>query len=104
MFILDDFLLFVLIAVFYSVRYLLVGSPALTPTATDILIAYRCADYTIPIGQVPYYSPITFHTEYVPVTINMIVKRGCDFMLFNMIEKLAKEGVLQTVKTGRTAF
>lgn len=66
--------------------------------------ARRCADYTIPIGQVSYFSPVTAVTEYIPVTINMIVKRGCDFMLFNMIEKLAKEGVLQTVKTGRTAF
>jgi hypothetical protein len=40
----------------------------------------------------------------VPVTINMVVKRGCDFMLYNMIEKLADEGVLKTAKTGRTAF
>ncbi len=62
------------------------------------------ADYTIPIGQVSYQSNVTFHTEFMPVTINMVVKRGCDFMLFNMIEKLADEGVLTSVKTGRTAF
>lgn len=40
----------------------------------------------------------------MPVTINLVVGRGCDFVLFNMIEKLAEEGVLATVKTGRTAF
>ena len=52
----------------------------------------------------PYFSNVTFVTEYVPVTINMVVKRGCDFVLFNMIEKLADEGVLLPVKTGRVAF
>ncbi|RDW65053.1 hypothetical protein BP6252_10704 [Coleophoma cylindrospora] len=63
-----------------------------------------CADYTIPIGQVSYFSNVTFHTEYMPVTVNLAVKRGCDFMLFNMIDKLAQEGVLKTVHTGRTAY
>jgi hypothetical protein len=42
--------------------------------------------------------------EQWPVTINIIARRGCDFMLFNMIKMLAEEGVLQSVKTGRTAF
>jgi hypothetical protein len=54
--------------------------------------------------MVPYSSNVTFHEEMVPVTINMVVKRGCDFMLMNMIEKMADAGILQTVKTGRTPF
>jgi hypothetical protein len=58
----------------------------------------------VPIGQVPYFSNITFREEMVPVTIDMVVKRGCDFMLYNLIERLADEGVLKSVKTGRTAF
>jgi hypothetical protein len=62
------------------------------------------ADFTIPIGQVPYKSNITFHEEMVLVKINSAAKRGCGFMLFNMIEKLADEGALKAVKTGRTAF
>jgi hypothetical protein len=65
---------------------------------------YGCADFTVPIGMVPYSSNVTFHEEMVPVTINMVVKRGCDFMLMNMIEKMADAGILQTVKTGRTPF
>jgi hypothetical protein len=40
----------------------------------------------------------------VPVTVNIAVKRGCDFVFFNMVEKLAEEGVLKSVMTGRTAF
>ncbi|KAF2740947.1 amidase family protein [Polyplosphaeria fusca] len=73
-------------------------------TGANICPIFGCADFTVPIGQVPYQSNVTFHEEMVPVTINMVVKRGCDFMLYNMIEKLADEGVLKTVKTGRTAF
>jgi hypothetical protein len=73
-------------------------------TGANICPIFGCADFTIPIGQVPYFSNVTFHEEMVPVTINMVVKRGCDFVLYNMIEKLADEGVLKSVKTGRTAF
>lgn len=74
-------------------------------TDTNVNIArFGCADFTVPIGQVKYYSQVTFHTEYVPVTINMVVKRGCDFVLYNMIEKLADVGMLNAVQTGRTAF
>lgn len=46
-------------------------------------------------GQVPYKSNVTYIEEMIPVTINLVAKRGCDFMLFNMVERLAKEGVLK---------
>lgn len=65
---------------------------------------FGCVDFVVPIGQVSYWSNVTFHKEFLPVTVNMAMKRGCDFVLMNMIEKLASEGVLKTVKTGRTAF
>lgn len=87
-----------------STSLLAVTPPGAEITAAAICPIYGCADFTIPIGQVPYYSNVTFHEEMVPVTINMVVKRGCDFMLLNMIERLADRGVLQAVKTGRTAF
>lgn len=65
---------------------------------------FGCVDMTIPIGQVPYFSNVTFHVEYMPVSVSVIAKRGCDFMLWNMWQKLADLGVLKTMKTGRTAF
>ncbi|KAE8135908.1 amidase signature domain-containing protein [Aspergillus pseudotamarii] len=65
---------------------------------------FGCADFTIPLGQVPYHSPVSNVTEQFPVSINMIVRRGCDFVLFNMVEKLAQAGVIRTVKTGKQAF
>lgn len=84
--------------------FLAVRPAGATITGAGICPLYGCADFTIPIGQVPYQSQVTYHEEMVPVTINMVVKRGCDFVLYNMIEKLADAGVLKTVKTGRTAF
>ena len=82
---------------------------AVVPEGTDMAGAgicplYGCTDFTVPIGQVEYHSQVTYKMEVVPVTINMVVKRGCDFVLFNMIERLADVGVLKTVKTGKTAF
>jgi len=65
---------------------------------------FGCADFTIPIGQVKYWSNVTFHEEWLPITVNLAVKRGCDFVLLNMVERLAREGVLKVVKTGREAF
>lgn len=65
---------------------------------------FGCADFTIPIGQVRYWSNVSFHEEWLPVTVNLAVKRGCDFVLMNMVERLAREGLLRTVKTGREAF
>ncbi|CAG5156554.1 uncharacterized protein ALTATR162_LOCUS4351 [Alternaria atra] len=84
--------------------YLAVTPPTAKITGAGICPIFGCADFTVPIGQVAYQSNVTFHEEMVPVTINLVVKRGCDFVLYNMIERLADEGVLKTVKTGRTAF
>ncbi|OAA63468.1 Amidase signature domain protein [Niveomyces insectorum RCEF 264] len=73
-------------------------------SGASICPIFGCVDMTIPIGQVTYQSNVTYHTEYMPVTVSVIAKRGCDYMLYNMWEKLADEGVLKTIKTGRTAF
>ena len=65
---------------------------------------YGCVDMTIPIGQVPYRSRVTLVEEMVPVTVNVIARRGCDFVLWHLWERLADEGMLHEVKTGRAAF
>ncbi|PKY06155.1 amidase family protein [Aspergillus campestris IBT 28561] len=74
-------------------------------TTCGLLCAiFGCVDVTIPIGQVPYESPVTGVQEQWPVTINLLVRRGCDFMLFNMIEEMHKAEILRGVQTGRVAF
>ncbi|RDI88203.1 hypothetical protein Vi05172_g1729 [Venturia inaequalis] len=87
-----------------AASYLAVLPKGTLMTGANICPIFGCVDFTVPLGQVPYFSNVTFRTEMVPVTINMVVKRGCDFMLYNMIEKLADAGILKTVKTGSTAF
>ncbi|OTA53680.1 amidase family protein [Hypoxylon sp. EC38] len=84
--------------------FLAVTPPTAGISGASLCPIYGCVDMTIPIGQVPYMSNVMFVEEMMPVTVSVIAKRGCDFMLWNMWEKLADEGVLKTIKTGRTAF
>ncbi|KAI2616304.1 amidase family protein [Hypoxylon sp. NC1633] len=83
---------------------LAVTPPGAGINGANLCPVYGCVDMTIPIGQVPYASNVSFVPEMVPVTVSVIARRGCDFMLWNMWERLAHEGVLRSVKTGRTAF
>lgn len=78
--------------------------PGVIARGVDFCSFAGCADYTVPIGQVEYFSNVTRVMEMVPVTVSLVAKRGCDFVLFNVIEKLPEFGVLSSVKTGRSAF
>lgn len=79
-------------------------TPNVIARGVDFCSFAGCADYTVPIGQVEYFSNVTRVMEMVPVTISIVAKRGCDFVLFNVIERLAELGLVRAVKTGRTAF
>ncbi|KZL82153.1 amidase family protein [Colletotrichum incanum] len=75
------------------------------PGAASIVSSYfGDVDYTVPLGQVSYFSNVTYQVEIMPVTLNLVAKRGCDFVLFNMVNELAHRGILKTVSTGQTAF
>ncbi|KAK1999876.1 amidase [Colletotrichum falcatum] len=75
------------------------------PGAASVVSSYfGDVDYTVPLGQVSYFSNVTYQVETMPVTINIVAKRGCDFVLFNMVTELARRGILNTVLTGQTAF
>ncbi|KAI2610665.1 amidase family protein [Hypoxylon fragiforme] len=87
-----------------TTAFLAVTPPGAGINGASLCPIYGCVDMTIPIGQVPYLSNITLVEEMVPVTVSVIARRGCDFMLWNMWERLADEGVLRAVKTGRTPF
>lgn len=56
------------------------------------------------VGQIPFPSPITLKTEQLPVTVSIVARRGCDFMLLDLLEGLAGMGVVREVKVGREAF
>ncbi|KAK7464973.1 hypothetical protein VKT23_006182 [Stygiomarasmius scandens] len=64
----------------------------------------RSVEIVIPIGQVPFQSNITEVEEQLPVAISLVARRGCDFVLLDLVDRLADEGIVREVKTGRTAF
>jgi hypothetical protein len=84
--------------------YLNYTPPAVLTPGVNFCSTAGCADFTVPIGQVPYFSNVTRVEEMVPVTLSLVMRRGCDYSLFGLIEKMADVGMLKTVKTGRTAF
>lgn len=84
--------------------YLNYTPPTVLTSGVNFCSTAGCADFTVPIGQVPYFSNVTRVEEVVPVTLSLVMRRGCDYSLFGLIEKMADVGMLKTVKTGRTAF
>lgn len=58
----------------------------------------------VPFGQAPYWSNYTLRTEYQPLTASFQAARGCDAVLFRMVNELAEAGVIGEVQTGKLAF
>ena len=61
-------------------------------------------DVVVPIDQVTYYSNVTNHEEYLPVTVNILAARGCDLMLLDLVNDLVTDKILPRVKTGNSIF
>ncbi|KAL9602156.1 MAG: hypothetical protein Q9219_002020 [cf. Caloplaca sp. 3 TL-2023] len=59
-------------------------------------------DVVVPIGQATYNSTITGHAEVLPVTVNILAAKGCDGMLFNLVEDLTAAEILNATQTGQT--
>lgn len=52
------------------------------------------------VGQASYFSEITNHTEYLPVTVDIMAARGCDGMIFGLVQDLVNAGILKASVTG----
>ncbi|CAE6996652.1 hypothetical protein P3342_000419 [Pyrenophora teres f. teres] len=59
-------------------------------------------DFVVPLGEAPYNSTVTGHVEYLPVTADLLVAKGCDGMLFSLIADLYDAGILKESKTGQS--
>nr|POE54356.1 amidase 1 [Quercus suber] len=57
-------------------------------------------DFFLPIGEAPYISEITMHEEVLPVTVDIMAARGCDGMIFGLVEDLVKAGILKSSLSG----
>jgi len=61
-------------------------------------------DMVIPIGQAAYNSTITGKSEFLPVTVDVLVAKGCDGMVFELAERLQMAGIVAKVGTGSTMY
>jgi hypothetical protein len=57
-----------------------------------------------PIGEVSYFSNITYVEEKLPISIDVLAHKGCDLMLLDLAKDLADSGLLKEVKTGSTLW
>ncbi|RMY39322.1 hypothetical protein D0866_02003 [Hortaea werneckii] len=58
-------------------------------------------ELVVPVGEVPYQSRITHQTEYLPVSVSLLVAHGCDLVLANLVRDLEMNGILKPSATGR---
>ena len=57
-------------------------------------------DFVLPLGEASYFSNITLHEEVLPVTVDIMAARGCDGMIFGLVQDLVKAGILKASAAG----
>lgn len=76
-----------------------------TPRAfstSRIAVMSEVPDMVVPIGQVEYYSSITNQTEHLPVTIDILAAKGCDGMVFSLVEDLFAADIIGLSQPGKS--
>jgi len=83
---------------------------------TDQLLHYVASmaglpEVIIPLGQVQYTSSITGQWEWMPMTVQIVMKRGCDGVSYELIRKLGvgirklrDKGIVKAVQTGKETY
>ena len=59
-------------------------------------------DFVIPIGSASYNSTITDHVEELPVTVDIMAAKGCDGVIFGLVQDLVSAGIVNASLTGQT--
>ncbi|KAJ3545675.1 hypothetical protein NM208_g2398 [Fusarium decemcellulare] len=70
----------------------------------EISIFSGAPDTVFPIGQVSSQSSITNHTEFLPVTVDVMAARGCDGLITKLAKDLVAAGILKTPGVGSTLY
>ncbi|CAK4033314.1 amidase signature enzyme [Lecanosticta acicola] len=79
------------------------GDPPVPPTGFDISRVspfWGGPDFVLPLGSAEYYSNITLHSEYLPVTVDILAAKGCDGMIFGLVQDLVKADILKPSVAG----
>ncbi|KAF9266107.1 amidase signature enzyme [Marasmius fiardii PR-910] len=61
-------------------------------------------EVTVPIGEVEYFSLVSRRWEPIPVAIELVARRGCDFVILELVKALVDKKILKRVSTGRSLF
>ena len=61
-------------------------------------------DSVFPIGQAPFFSNVTMHEEYLPVTVDILAAKGCDGLIVKLAQDLVEAGILPVPETGGTIY
>lgn len=67
-----------------------------------ISIFAEVPDFVVPVGEAPYNSSVTGHVEALPVTVDFLAAKGCDGMLFSLINELVEAGIVRKAEAGRS--
>lgn len=54
----------------------------------------------VTVGSAAYSSNITGHQEYLPVTVNILAAKGCEGMIFALVQDLVATGALKPSLSG----
>ncbi|KAJ4251864.1 hypothetical protein NW762_011161 [Fusarium torreyae] len=64
-------------------------------------------DYAVTLGSFSLgaqgFSNSTLQNQTLPVAVDIMAARGCDFVILDIVEALHKQGIVKTTKTGQTA-
>lgn len=64
----------------------------------------ECADGVFPVGQASGLSNITQHDEFFPVTVDVLVSKGCDGLLAKLALDLGSGGWYCGCSESRTDY
>jgi hypothetical protein len=81
-------------------RYGTLPGPPMGFSSSRISIFAEVPDNVYPLGEVAVASTITGENEPLPVTVNVLVAKGCDGVIAKLAQDLVKAGILKLPKTG----
>lgn len=73
-------------------------------SVSRVSIFSEVPDSVFPVGQVSEYSDITQHDEWFPLTVDILVAKGCDGLIVKLAQDLVEAGIIPVPEVGQTIF